>query len=325
MKQRSLSGIKSTGKLHIGNYFGALRQWVDLQDEYECFYFVADLHSLTSVKDSAVLKELTENAILDYLAVGLDPEKSFLYRQSDIPEVTELAWYFETLATMPYLMRAHAFKDAEAKSKDINVATFNYPMLMAADILLFNPDVVPVGKDQKQHVEIAREMARAFNNTYGEGEEIFKEPKEYIIESVETVTGIDGRKMSKSYDNVIPLFASDSELKKTVMSIVTGSEAMGDPLDPETDTVFAIYELFASEEEKEALRVQYRAGSVGYGDAKKMLLEKVIEFVTPMRERREYFANNPEEVEKIISQGTQRARAVMKNQYDLARKAVLGR
>ena len=213
-----LSGVKPTGRPHIGNYFGAMRQFVELQNDYRTHIMLADLHALTTVKNAKQLKADTLDLAIDYLAIGLDPNKVTLFKQSDVPEHSELAWIFDCITTMPYLMRAHAYKDAEAKNKELDVGTFTYPMLMAADILLYDTDVVPVGKDQQQHVEYVRDTAEKFNRLFGE---TFKLPKAMILEAVETVPGLDGQKMSKSYGNTIPLFAKDAEIKKLVMSIVT--------------------------------------------------------------------------------------------------------
>src|SRR3989344_3625274 len=243
-EQVLVSGAKPTGRLHIGNYFGALRQWVELQDKYKSYIFIPNYHALTTIQNGKELEQLTLDVAIDLLAIGIDPEKVILFKQSDVPEVTELAWIFNCLTTMPYLMRAHAFKDAEAKNKDINVGTFNYPMLMAADILVHDADVVPVGKDQKQHIEIAREVAEKFNRTYGE---TFKVPEPLILEDVATVAGTDGQKMSKSYNNTIPLFASDDEIESSVMSIVTDS---GQDI---PKNVYEIHKLIKSEEELQKL------------------------------------------------------------------------
>lgn len=308
-----LSGVKPTGRPHIGNFFGAMKQFVDLQNKYEESYiFIADLHALTSVQDGEKLQEATLNLAIDYLAIGLDPEKVTLYKQSDVPQVTELTWIFNCLVTMPYLMRAHAFKDAEAKSKDINVGIFDYPILMAADILLPDSDVVPVGKDQKQHVEIARETARKFNQTFGE---TFKEPKEIILEAVETVPGIDGQKMSKSYNNTIELFASDEEIEKVVMSIVTDSGA-GIP-----ENVYAIHKLFRSEEE---LKKLYSENEGQYKALKEALIEDLKAFISPMREKREELASNPKEVMEILHKNGEKMREVFeKKMMDVRKKAGL--
>lgn len=241
MKKKILvSGIKPTGQLHIGNYFGAMKQFVDLQNtgEFEIYIFLANYHALNSMQDREGMKKYSFDLICAYLAIGLDPKKVTLYKQSDIPEFAELTWIFNTQTTMPYLMRAHAFKDAEAKSKEISVGTFNYPILMAADILMYDADIVPVGKDQKQHVEMAREIGQKFNRIYGA--DIFKDPQEYIVEDVETVPGIDGQKMSKSYNNVIPLFGTDEEMVKAIMSIVTDSKSSEDPKNPDEVLVYQI-------------------------------------------------------------------------------------
>ena len=294
-KKILVSGVKSTGRPHIGNYFGAMKQFVDLQDEYESYIFVADLHSLTTMQNGEELAQATRDLVLDYLAIGLDPEKTTIYKQSDVPQTTELSWVFNCLATMPYLMRAHSFKDAEAKNKEINVGVFDYPMLMAADILLPGADVVPVGKDQKQHVEITRDMARKFNQTYGE---TFKEPKEMILDSVETVPGIDGQKMSKSYNNTIPLFATDEEIEKQVMSIVTDSGS------DVPENVYAIHKLFKSEEE---LREVYKANKGQYKALKDLLIADIRAFITPLRERRAELEKDMDMVLDVIKSGGEKA------------------
>ncbi len=309
-KKILLSGAKPTGIPHIGNYFGALKQFVDLQDDYDTYIMIADLHALTSVHNANDLREMTRDLVLTYLGIGLDPEKITLFRQSDVTGHTELSWIFDCITTMPYLQRAHAFKDAEAKDHEINVGVFNYPMLMAADILLYDADVVPVGKDQKQHIEYTRDTAQKFNNTFGE---TFKLPKELIIESVETVPGIDGQKMSKSYKNTISLFGTDEEIKKAVMSIVTDSSG-----DVPTN-VYAIHKLFKSESE---LKDLYEEKKGKYKDLKEALLADILAFVTPMRERRERYANSPELVAEILKSGAEKANAKAKVKMDIIRKQV---
>jgi len=309
-KKILLSGAKPTGIPHIGNYFGALKQFVDLQDDYDTYIMIADLHALTSVHNANDLREMTRDLVLTYLGIGLDPEKITLFRQSDVVGHAELAWIFDCITTMPYLMRAHAFKDAEAKDHEINVGVFNYPMLMAADILLYDADVVPVGKDQKQHIEYTRDTAQKFNNIFGE---TFKLPKELIIESVETVPGIDGQKMSKSYKNTIPLFGTDEEIKKAVMSIVTDSSG-----DVPTN-VYAIHKLFKSEAE---LKDLYEEKKGKYKDLKEALLADILAFVTPMRERRERYANSPELVAEILKSGAEKANAKAKAKMEIVRKQV---
>ncbi len=307
-KKRILSGVKPTGKAHIGNYLGAMRNHVNMQDDCENYIFIADLHSLTTVKNKAELQELILDLALDYLALGLDPNKAVFFRQSDVPEHAELTWVLSCLTPMPMLELAHAYKDAVAKGiKEINAGLFTYPVLMAVDILIYKPDIVPVGKDQKQHVEIARDLAGKFNRTFGE---VFKLPTPYIPEEVAVVIGADGQKMSKSYGNTIEIFASDKALKKQIMGIVTDSTPVEAPKDPDNDTIFKLYSYFANAEEKSALADKYRAGGMGYGDAKKMLLEKVIETFKPFREERERLKNNIAYVKDILKTGAEKARII---------------
>lgn len=320
MQKTLLSAVKPTGTVHIGNYFGAMRQFVDRQDEYRQFIFLANYHALTSVSDGALLQKLTLELAMDYLAIGVDPKKTTIFLQSDVPEVTELAWIFNTITTVPYLSRAHAFKDAEAKNMEMNVGLFDYPILMAADILMYGVDVVPVGLDQKQHIEIARDTAQKFNRTFGE---TFKIPEPMILEEVKTVPGTDGRKMSKSYGNVIPLFGTDEEIKKAVMSIPTDSKGVEEAKSPSECKVFAIHELFPGAE-LEALRARYKNGGIGYKESKDLLVEKIIAFVSPMRARREEIARNPDAVLKILKEGGAVARAyAQKTMSDVREKVGL--
>jgi len=300
-----VSGVKPTGRPHVGNYFGAMKQFVDMQDEYRPFIFVANYHALTGVQDKKAMEEASLDVVLDYLAIGLDPEKTILFLQSDVPEVTELTWVFNCLTTMPYLMRAHAFKDAEAKSKDVNVGTFDYPVLMASDILIHDAHVVPVGQDQKQHLEIARDIAEKFNRTFGD---TFVVPEPVIREEVAVVPGIDGQKMSKSYNNTIPLFGSDEEIKKAVMSIVTDSKAPGDSKDPEACNIFALHKLFSTDELSD-IEKRYREGGIGYKESKELLLKNIVEFITPMRERREELKKDMGHVRQILKNGGEIARS----------------
>lgn len=304
MKKTLLSGVKPTGTVHLGNYFGAMRQFVDFQDDYLQYIFIANYHALTSVSDGELLKKLTIELAMDYLAIGVDPKKTIMFLQSDVPEVTELAWIFNTLTTMPYLSRAHAFKDAEAKNAEVNVGLFDYPILMASDILMYGVDVVPVGLDQKQHIEIARDTAQKFNRIFGE---TFKIPEPLILEEVKTVPGTDGRKMSKSYGNVVPLFGTDEEIKKAVMSIPTDSKGVEESKDPSECKVFALHDLFPGGD-TEALRKRYLDGGVGYKESKDLLVEKIIKFISPMRARREEISRDPEEVLKILRDGGEVAR-----------------
>ncbi len=297
MKKILLSGVKPTGRPHIGNYFGAMKQFVDMLNtgNYECYIMIADYHGLNFIQNKAEMQANIIDLALDYMAIGLDPKKCVLFKQSDVSAHTELAWIFDTITTMPYLMRAHAFKDAEAKDKEISVGTFNYPMLMAADILLYDADVVPVGQDQKQHIEYTRDTAQKFNGIFGE---TLKLPKELIIETVQTVPGTDGRKMSKSYGNTIALFATDEEIKKAVMSIVTDSSG-GVPVN-----VRAIHELFRDKAYLDALYTE-KAGK--YKDLKEALVADVQAFIRPMRERREKLAKNRNKVIKILAKGGKKA------------------
>ncbi len=306
--KRILSGVKPTGKAHIGNYLGAMKNHVNMQGDHENFIFIADLHSLTTVKNKAELQELIIDLALDYLALGIDPNKTVFFRQSDVPEHAELTWVLSCLTPMSMLEQAHAYKDAVARdSKEINTGLFTYPVLMAIDILIYKPDIVPVGKDQKQHVEIARDLAGKFNRTYGE---VFKLPQPYIPEEVAVVIGTDGQKMSKSYGNTIEIFATDKGLKKQVMGIITDSTPVESPKDPANDTIFKLYSYFSTGEEKAALADKYRAGGIGYGDAKKMLLEKVIETFKPFREERERLKNDLTYVKDILKKGAEKARIV---------------
>lgn len=297
-KKVLLSGVKPTGRSHIGNYFGAMKQWVDLQSEYDCRFMIADYHGLNFIQNAKEMRKNTLNLVVDFLAIGLDPETSILFKQSDISAHTELAWIFDTITTMPYLMRAHAFKDAEARDKEISIGTFNYPMLMSADILLYNTDIVPVGQDQKQHIEFARDTAQKFNNTFGE---TFKLPEEMITKEVATVPGTDGQKMSKSYSNTIPLFATREEIVKAVMSIVTDSSG-------ETPmNVYNIHKLFRSESD---LKKLYEENRGKYKILKEALIEDLDKFITPLRDRRALIANDMDRVEKVLMDGAIKARRI---------------
>jgi len=311
MQKILLSGVKPTGRPHIGNYFGAMKQFVDLQNDHQSFFMIADYHGLNLIQNKEELRENILGVALDYLAIGLDPEKAVIFKQSDVSEHTELCWIFDTITTVPYLKRAHAYKDAEAKNIEINVGTFNYPMLMAADILLYDADVVPVGKDQKQHVEYARDTVEKFNRIFKT--ETFKMPEPLILEDVATVPGIDGQKMSKSYNNTIPLFASDEEIKKQVMAIVTdsGSEI--------PKNVYAIHALIKPKEELDAL---YEANKGKYKALKDALIEDLIAFITPMRERRKEFENDIEKVKAILRKGGERAKEVAEKKMEEVREVI---
>lgn len=308
MKKVLLSGVKPTGRPHIGNYFGAMKQFVDLQDSYDARIFVANLHALTSVQDAAELKTLSREVVRDYIGIGLNPKKATIYYQSDVPHVTELAWIFNCLTTMPYLMRAHAFKDAEARDKEINVGVFDYPLLMAADILIHDADLVPVGQDQKQHIEIARDVAEKFNRIYGE---TFKLPEPLMIENMATVPGTDGQKMSKSYGNTIPLFATDEEVEKAVMGIVTDSGA------DIPENVYAIHKLVRPEAE---LGTLYAEKKGKYKELKEELIKDLKDFIGPMRERRE--AVGDRELDEIIASGGKKMRTVVHEKMKEVRERV---
>lgn len=296
MSKILISGVKPTGRPHIGNYFGAMKQFVDLQDKYSSMIFIADLHALTTMQSREELSSHSLDMLLDYLAIGLDPEKTTIYKQSDVPQVAELAWIFNCITTMPYLMRAHAFKDAEAKNKEINVGVFDYPLLMAADILIQDADVVPVGQDQKQHIEIARDTAEKFNRTFSE---VFKLPEPLILEDVATVLGTDGQKMSKSYNNTISLFAEDDEIEKAVMGIVTDSS--GD----KPVNVYAIHSLIKDKSELDAL---YEEKKGKYKDLKEALIADLKAFIGPMRERRKEWEGQKEKLAEILKSGGDKAR-----------------
>lgn len=299
-KKIGLSGVKPTGRPHIGNYFGAMRQFVDMQNEFNMHIFIAEYHAITTMHNGSALRESINELVLDYLAIGLDPERITLYRQSDIPELTELTWIFNCLVTVPWLERAHAFKDRNAKGLEVSVGLFDYPVLMAADILLPNAEIVPVGKDQIQHIEMTREIARKFNKTYGE---TFIEPTEQVIESVDVVPGTDGQKMSKSYGNTIPLFGTDKEIKKAIMGIVTDSKLPNEPKNPDECNIFALHKLITTEPQLSEIEAGYRDGGLGYGDSKKILLESYLKFIEPMRERRKYYEDNPGVVRQILDEG----------------------
>ncbi len=308
-----VSGIKPTGDLHIGNYFGAMRQFVELTKggKYRPFIFIADYHALNTMQDAEEMRRRTRELAMAYLAVGLDPKEVVLFKQSDVPAHTELCWIFDTITTMPYLMRAHAFKDSEAKNKEISVGTFNYPMLMAADILLYDATVVPVGADQKQHIEYARDTAEKFNRIYNT--EVFKLPEPYIMPDVAIVPGTDGQKMSKSYGNVIPLFGTRDELAKSVMSIVTDSSA-GRP-----ENVYAIHKLVRSEAELETMYAEHEGN---YKALKEMLIEDLDRYLAPIRAKYEELKENPSIVDEVLAAGKREARVVSEAKMEQVRRAI---
>lgn len=316
MKKRLLSGIQPSGTIHIGNYFGAIKQFVDLQNDYDSTVFIADLHAITTVQNKEELSNNIINVALDYLACGLDPEKVCLFKQSDVTEVTELAWYFNCITTMPFLERATSYKDAHMKAKEVNIGLFDYPVLMAADILIQDADVVPVGADQKQHIEYARDIAIKFNNIYGE---TFKLPEAMILKNVAIVPGIDGRKMSKSYKNTIPLFGTDEEIKKAVMKIVTDSKEPSEPKNPDTCNIFALHKLFLGEDDLNALRDRYTKGGLGYKESKDLLCAEIIDFIKPMRDKREMYAKDLDKVRNILNEGAKKAKIITKEKIKIIR------
>ncbi len=302
---RSLSGIQPSGLLHVGNLKGMIEPALQLQETHEPFYFIASYHALTTVRDPAVLVQHQREVAGSLLALGLDPEKTALFLQQDVPEVTELAWILGCITNIGLLERAHAFKSARDQGRDLNVGTFGYPVLMAADILIYDSHHVPVGKDQKQHVEMARDMALRFHDRYGE---TFVLPEPLIREEVATVPGLDGRKMSKSYGNTIPLFAPSKQLRKRVMRVVTDSTPVEEPKDPASCNVFHLYKLFATPSQQEDLAARYRAGGMGYGEAKQALYEVMEASLAGPRERYEALMAHPEEIQACLDAGAQKAR-----------------
>jgi len=319
-KEIVLSGAKATGEFHIGNYFGAIKQWVETQDEYEKVYiFIADYHSLISVQDKEQLEKNIFNTALTYLAAGIDPEKVVFFRQSDMPHHTEATWIFNCLMSMPQLMRAHAFKDSEAKNKDVSVGLFDYPVLQAADILLYDATIVPVGEDQRQHIEMARDIARKFNNTYGD---LFVEPKALVKKEVGVIPGSDGQKMSKSYGNQLALFATEEETLKYVKGITMDSKGIDEKKNPDDYTLYEIAKLFASDKEDKELRNMFEQGGVGYGVIKEYVAEMVNKYLKPMRERREELIKDKQHVLNVLEKGAQSAREVSLPKIQRMREAV---
>ncbi len=303
---RILSGIQPTGRFHWGNYFGASRQYIDLQNGQDtAFYFIANLHALTTVRDKAQLAKNTLDAALDLLALGLDPNRATLFVQSDVPEVSELSWILMTTTPMGLLERCHAYKDKKAKGLNADAGLFTYPVLMAADILMYDSDVVPVGEDQVQHVEVCRDVAGSFNHTFGE---VFVLPKAKVLQDSAKVPGLDGGKMSKSYGNTVEVFEELKAQKKKIMGIQTDSRPMEEPKDPNGDHLFELYSLFASPEQTKALDETYRRGHFGYGSVKKELVGLAEEYFAEARERRRQLEATPDTVRQILADGAARAR-----------------
>lgn len=316
---RILSGIQPSGKLHLGNYFGMMKPALEWQEKGEVFLFIANYHALTTVSDPAFLRQATLDVALDFLACGLDPAKTAFYRQSDTPEVTELTWFLSTVTPMGLLERCHSYKDKTAKGIAATHALFAYPVLMAADILAVDGNVVPVGRDQKQHVEVARDVAIKFNNAFGE---VFTIPEPQIRDEVAVVPGVDGQKMSKSYNNTIEIFGEQKAVQKRIMGIKTDSKTVEEPKDPETCNVFKLYRLVAEPAQVEALAARYRAGGMGYGEAKKALAEAVEHHFGPFRRKREELAGNLDYVETVLQQGAAKARERARATLTRARRAI---
>lgn len=317
--QRILTGFQPSGILHIGNYFGAIRPIVEMQDRGEVFVFLADLHALTSLQDAARLRAYSRDAAIDLLACGLDPERAVFWRQSDVPEHSELMWVLSTVTPMGLLERAHAYKDKIARGQSANAGLFVYPVLQAADILLYDADLVPVGKDQKQHLEITRDVAVKINEAYGP---VFKLPEPDIPANIATIPGLDGQKMSKSYGNTIDIFMDEKPLRKRIMGIVTDSTPLEAPKDPDGSYIVELYRLFASPAEVDEMKASFRAGGTGYGHYKQQLFEAIRTFFAPMRQRREELLADPGQVDEILRRGADRASAIARETMDRVRTAV---
>jgi len=316
---RIVSGIQPSGKLHIGNYFGMMKPAIEMQKKNEAFLFIADYHALTSVQDPKLLKSLIKDAVLDFLACGIDPETTCLYRQSDVPQVHELSWFLSVLTPMGLLERCHSYKDKIAKGLDSTHGLFSYPILMAADILSIEASIVPVGKDQKQHVEVTRDLAAKFNNVFGE---VFQLPNPLIKDHLATIPGIDGQKMSKSYNNTIEIFESEKILKKKIMKIITDSKNLEDQKDPDSCNIFSLFKLFANEIEQKELAEIYQAGGMGYGFAKNELLTKISQYFEPIRERRIALEKEDDYIEDILKNGGQKASLTAKNVLNNVKDAI---
>jgi tryptophanyl-tRNA synthetase len=318
---RVLSGVQPSGDLHIGNFFGAIRQFLRLQEEHECYYFLADLHALTTVQDAGRFGDLVHDLATGFLALGLDPSRSVIYRQSDLPEIPELSWYLSTVTSMGLLQRCHSFKDKVAQGVVPSHGLFSYPVLMAADILIVKSDLVPVGKDQKQHLEVTRDIAASFHATYRK--EVFVLPAPLILDEVAVVPGVDGRKMSKSYDNRIEIFGPEKPIRKKIMSIVTDSTPVEDPKPTEDNALYHLLKIFApDDDEKKWVETAFREGGVGYGDMKKRLFEYYLQTFGAARSRYEELRSDPAEVERILVAGAEKARETAAPLAEEVRRAV---
>lgn len=316
--KRILSGIQPSGALHLGNYLGMMRPSVELQNQGEALYFIADLHALTTLHDADALRRYSRDVALDFLACGLDPAKAFLFRQSDIPKIPLLSWILSTVTPMGLLERCHSYKDKIARGITPSQALFSYPVLMAADILIYDSDIVPVGKDQKQHLEVTRDIAVKMNETFGQ---IFKLPEPSIRDDAAVVPGTDGAKMSKSYDNTIEIFAEEKAMKKKIMGIVTDSTPVESPKDPESNSVYQLYKLFASVDEAATMAEKFRAGGTGYGEFKKQLFGTVWEYFAPMRLKRAELASDPGHIDEVLQRGAAHANALAEQVMGRVEKA----
>ncbi len=315
---RVLSGIQPSGPLHIGNYLGAIRQYIEMQAQNDAFYFVANYHALTSLRDAEKLREYTTDVIVTLLALGIDPDRATVFVQSDVPETTELAWLLTSVTPMGWLEKCVSYKDKIQQGLPAEHGLFAYPILQAADILLYDADKVPVGQDQKQHLEITRDVAERFNNTFGE---VFKLPDPYILESVAVVPGIDGRKMSKSYNNTIEIFDDPKTITKKCKKIVTDSTPVEEPKNPDTCNVYQLFKLFAPETDRAEVERRYREGGIGYGEVKVRLAEQIAQHFDPARQRREELLAHPDQIQEIRKASAERARAAARTVLDRARKA----
>ena len=315
---RILSGIQPSGRLHVGNFFGMMQPSISLQEEGEAFYFIADYHSLTTVQDPNVLKENVSNVAIDFLACGLDPNKAIFFKQSDVPEVTELSWLLSTVTPMGFLNRCHSYKDKTERGLEATHGLFAYPVLMASDILIYDSNVVPVGDDQKQHLEVTRDIAIKFNNLYGD---VFVIPEPKIREDKARVPGLDGQKMSKSYGNILEIFGEEKPTRKKIMSIMTDSTPVEDPKDPSNSIILDLFSLVASDQKFEEMKDDFLKGGFGYGDFKKRLFEAFWEYFEPMRARRKEICEDPQYIENILNDGAKRAREVASTTLKRARRA----
>ncbi len=315
-----VSGIQSSGTLHLGNYFGAMRQHISLHKNHPSYYFIVNYHAMTSVRDADLLKAYTLDAAITYLALGFDPSRGNLFVQSDVPHLNELTWIFLCLTPVSQLEKATSYKDKVAQGLSANGGLFNYPILQASDILIYGGTLVPVGADQKQHIEIARDTAQRFNRIWSPNQPLFPLPKAHIMKEVAIVPGIDGRKMSKSYENTIGIFDEGKELKDRIMRIVTDSTPLQDPKDPDQDNVFALIRLFASEEQQSEIREAYQRGGYGYGHAKKVLIELVTEYFAEAREKRRELLKDPDYIQDVLYQGGMNARKQAENCMEKVRE-----